>query len=198
MKTACKSFIHFSIYPGVVLLAIVCFSPVMAQSPCSPGLKANRLYNTTSLGLLVGDETGNSFQTIIGYRFRYLFHAGAGTGIDGFNGVRTVPLFAAFSADLSRRKTTPFGFVHAGVAFPWLEKSEYLYGQRPEKNEAGVYLQTGIGQKIRLGGNASLQLSLGYTLAESQVIYQFTGSTKDRYTDNYTFRRLAIQFGFTL
>lgn len=198
MKIFPIGFIHFYIYLIMLMGAIVCFTPLSAQTAIALGLKPHGLYNTTTAGILLGDASGSSFQTVIGYRFRYRFHAGAGAGIDGFTGVRTVPLFAAFSADLSRRKTTPFGFVHAGAAFPWMNESQYPFGRRPEKNTAGPYLQAGVGQKIRLGGNASLQLSLGYTLAKEQVVYAPFNTTKDTYTNRYSFRRLTIQFGFTL
>lgn len=177
---------------------IVCFTPVSAQTPVASGLQPHRFYNTTTGGILLGETSGSAFQTVIGYRFRYLFHVGAGAGIDAFTGVRTVPLFAAFSADLSRRKTTPFCFLYAGAAFPWMMESQYQGGVTPAKNLAGPYLQAGVGQKIRLGGNASLQLSLGYTLAKEQVIYDPNGDMKDRFINHYAFRRLAIQFGFTL
>ncbi len=199
---------HFHIFLKAGLLSIACllqaglFSPLAAQGPGHKkdtlSMSAHRFYNKINAGVLMGDDKGLSIQTVIGYQFLYRFQAGAGAGIDGYT-LRSVPVFAAFSADLSKRETTPFVFTEAGAAFPWLMKKQYAFmGKSPEQNKAGPYLQIGAGQKWRIRNDQSIELSLAYSLEKIGVRYVFAPDNLPEYNYAYTFRRLSLQLGFTL
>lgn len=199
---------HFHIFLRTGLLSVACllqaglFSTLAAQCPGHKNdtlsIRAHRFYNKINAGVLMGDDKGLSIQTVIGYQFLHRFQAGAGVGIDGYT-LRAVPVFAAFSADLSKRKTTPFVFTEAGAAFPWLMKKQYAFmGKSPEQNKTGPYLQVGVGQKWRIRDNQSIELSLAYSLEKIGVRYVFAPDNLPEYNYDYTFRRLALQLGFTL
>ncbi len=203
-----NTFSHFHSYLKAGILSIAClmlaglFSPLAAQCPGHKNdtlsISAHRFYNTINAGVLMGEDKGLSIQTVIGYQFLHRFHAGVGAGIDGYT-LRSVPVFAAFSADLSKRKTTPFVFTEAGAAFPWLMKKQYaFFGKSPEQNKAGTYFQIGIGQKLRIRNNQSIELSLAYSLEKIGVRYLINQGNPPVYNYDYTFRRLALQLGFTL
>src|SRR5690606_38347643 len=80
-------------------------------------VQKNGWYNTTSAGLFFGDDKGYQIESVVGYHFLYRYYAGAGVALDDYS-FRAVPVFTSLSADLLKRKTTPFVYVNTGIVHP--------------------------------------------------------------------------------
>lgn len=168
-------------------------------------VKKSGWYNSTSVGLFFGDDKGYQLETVIGYHFLYRYYAGVGAAIDDY-AYRAVPVFASFKADLLLRKTTPFVYVNTGMAHAWPRSTTLVYGQKADKNEAGWYLDAGIGQKLWIDGSHSIHLSIGYSLERFDFVFKQKDwgnpqpTIESFRTDvyRYRFNRLVLKLGFTL
>lgn len=167
--------------------------------------KKKGFYNTTSAGLFFGDNKGYEIESIIGYHFGYRYYAGGGAAIDDYT-FRAIPVFASFCADLFLKKTTPFLYANTGFANPWPRSGTTIGNAKVDRKRAGLYLDAGVGQKLRVDFNHSLQLSLGYSLEKIKLLTkQINGydpfTQRDLYktdTYEYSFNRLVLKAGFTL
>lgn len=171
-------------------------------------LKPHGWYNATSGGIYYGDDKGYQIQSVAGYRFLYRYYAGIGAALDNYT-IRSLPVFADLRADWFLKRQTPFTYLDLGISNPWASGKElkYQYGQQPDKNIPGWYVNAGVGQRFRSRNhNHSWEISAGYSLETLTLRYiQRLPSPDPGQTDiaqvndyHYTFNRLVIRLGFTL
>lgn len=157
--------------------------------------------------LYLSPERGYHVSPTLLRRFASRFEAGAGTALD-FYTIRTVPVFGHFAADITRRRVaTPFVYADPGLTFPWPRPREYPGWRKPDQKLPGVYLNVGVGQRLRLGpGPESVALSCGYSLETFRLRYKevITGVNPERLpeplweTYRYVFNRLVLKLSMTL
>lgn len=165
-------------------------------------LKVSRegFYNISEAGIQFSGDKGLLLRTIVGYRFAWLWQAGAGIGLDDYT-MRSVPVFADFRYDFSRKDLTPFVYAGAGISIPWPSAEQLPGSHRAEKKIPGLYVHAGLGYKIRLPGSHAIHFAVGYSLANMKTRDPIrdwrTGEPLGTYTtNNYSYNRVTISAGF--
>lgn len=157
--------------------------------------------------LYLTPESGYQISPTLVRRFATRYEAGAGAALD-FYRVRTLPVFGHFAAELApRRVATPFVYADPGLTFPWPRRREYPGWDKPDQKLPGVYLNLGVGQRLRLGqGPQSVALSCGYSLEtfrlrNKEVIMGVNPELTPEpliETYRYVFNRLVLRLNLTL
>lgn len=169
-------------------------------------LAQNGWHLKLSGALYLSPEKGYQISPTLVRRFFSRYEAGTGAALD-FYSLRTLPVFGHFAADLTRRRSTPFAYVDPGLTFPWPRRREYPGWEKPDQKLPGIYLNLGVGQRLRLGqGPESLALSCGYSLETFRLRSKGTvwGVNPDRppepllETYRYVFNRLVLLLSLTL
>jgi hypothetical protein len=153
-----------------LLLVILLLLPVTSFSQ-KEKTKGINLYTITSAGAS-GGESGIKpiFQLSSGVKFnRYVAGAGVAYDLYGFN---SVPVFADWRMNFGNRKTL-FLYANGGYNIPDDRKQEDndLF-KTGDKWKGGLYMDAGIGYRIRIGGLHHISFSAGYS--QKNMIWQKT------------------------
>jgi hypothetical protein len=159
-------------------------------------LKISRhgFYGMMEAGVQFGDTQGAVLRAIAGYRFGWQWQTGIGIGLDDYS-VRSAPVFGDIRYDFSRKDKTLFAYGGAGVSIPWPTRSQSPVWYPPSEKNAGLYLHTGLGYKIRLEHNHSMHISAGYAHAQMSLKYPTGSETYSSY--NYSYNRVTILLGYS-
>ncbi|CAL1518786.1 hypothetical protein [Chitinophaga sp. MM2321] len=199
----------------LLLLYFCAWLPAMSQSHNNADtaksviipdtLSRHGFYNINEVGVTISDDAGVLAKFILGYRFAYKWQVGLGIGLDAYR-LRSAPLFTDLRYDFSTKKTTFFLYGGAGVAIPWLTEKQWSqpYRGKPDRTDAGLYSQAGVGYKFRWDNRNSIHVAVGFshTAMKQQYslsFYEPAGPPKlDYEVYDYKFTRLNISFGLTL
>jgi hypothetical protein len=140
----------------------------------------NSDYNSKSSGV----------EAILDYNTTPYITTGLGVGLDGYDGLSWIPLFAEIKVDLAPGKTQPFIFGRCGYYAP-VQNYDYW-----RDYTGGLMLGAGAGIKTALGEKSSLLFKVGYrylALNYAEMIYPeplpgiYQGTGGDPYPDMYPY-----------
>ncbi len=148
-----------------------------------------------AVGLLAGKSpVAFSAQTVNGLRYRGWF-VGAGFGIDEYV-ISSLPLFLDVKKEFSLKNVTLFLYGDAGTHFITKNKTTILTFTK-EQTEAKLYLDAGLGVKLKTGKKNNVFFSIGNSMktmeeTESSLDTGFPYSNKT----NYKFSRISFRLGY--
>ena len=182
---------------GPVLFCYLLSLPVFSQEQeaLSQFTRSKGYFNYSETGLNMGRNEFGSVanlyvHTVNGYAFTPQLMAGAGTGIDNFNNILVLPVFAQIRGNLDVNPLGGvFGFASAGSAITL--SSEFIAVD--EENICnGIYLYTGGGIRFRLKHLAAF-LGAGYKRHRVTSALEFIdGSTLEEIR---TIQKITLLFG---
>lgn len=158
------------------------------------------IFHAAEMGLQIGDnQNGGSstftIHTVNGYVFSPHLMVGVGVGLDHFNGIRTLPLYANVRGIIIDRKVSPFYF--AGVGGSWAWPANRGTGITYERSEGGLFAHGGLGYQINLARSA-LFLAGGYKIQQTDFAYNFEGWQSETFIEEKRMiRRATVTLGFT-
>jgi hypothetical protein len=150
-----------------------------------------------AVGFLAGKSpVAFSAQTVNGLRYRGWF-VGAGFGIDEYV-ISSLPLFLDVKKAFSVKNAHLFLYGDAGTHFITKNKNRMLAFSK-EQTEAKLYLDAGLGVKIKTGKHNNVFFTIGNSLktveeTESSLDTGFPYSNQTRYKFNRISFRLGYQF----
>jgi hypothetical protein len=156
----------------------------------------------TQLGFLHG-PSGNYAQGnfVSGIRYK-TWTAGLGFGLDYYY-LRSVPLFADLRKYLNKKDYAPFIYLDLGSNYPWIKRNNekiIVPGFYSSTYDAGIYMDAGIGYRLKYGNAQGIVLSLGFSqkkLRDFQVAERWGPWTSDEvYRYEYKLQRLSFKAGF--
>ena len=162
--------------------------------------KTLRIHSINQLGLLNG-QVGSAFQlqTVNGIQYKTWF-AGAGVGLDYYK-IRSIPLFFDARKEFGKTDNAFFVYGDIGINFPWATDKEKIYPAN-DKFPNRMYVDAGIGYKLKLKNRTALLFSAGYSY--KKITEQSYGITPPPYgvppfdsfnEIDYNLERLSIKIG---
>jgi hypothetical protein len=173
-----------------LVTAFLFFATVSAQQ------KHAVVFNSyNSVGFIAGKSpVAFAAQTENGIKFKNWFF-GAGFGIDDYYR-RTLPLFGAVKKEFVIKNNSLFLYGNAGRNFIAANK-EVKNAFSNISTKGGLYLDAGVGYKIKAGKKTAFFISLGNTLKK---ITQTESSTDSGFSYYYQtenkLRRISFKLGF--
>jgi hypothetical protein len=133
-------------------------------------------------------------QTENGIQFKHWF-IGAGFGIDNYYR-QTLPLFGAIKKEFPLKVNSLFLYANAGGNLVAKNK-EIKNTFSNVSTKGGLYLDAGIGYKIKAGKSSGFYFSLGNTLKElKQTEASADGGFTYTYLTENKFSRISFKMGF--
>lgn len=177
--------------------------PLLSFSQGSP-LKSS-FKTIASLGIVAGESTAKPLiQVVSGFAFKKWF-TGIGVGLDFYN-LKSIPLFADVRMNFGS-KGAGFLYADGGYNFSFDNKSNAdSFYKTSDRFLGGLYMDAGIGYRVRLGSLHRLSFSAGYSQKTivNRLGYNYpciTGGScpQDVFKNHYTMGRivtkLSWQFG---
>ena len=123
-------------------------------------------YHTIGLGLTFSEASpGVSLSMVNGYNFNRWFNAGIGLGIDQYDDMNTIPIFAEMKGYLKKGKFIPYYFLRPGYGF-----LSNVDGQNETSKKGGIHWQAGVGYQINFYETA-MSFSLAHVGQNATVSY---------------------------
>jgi hypothetical protein len=158
------------------------------------------LHAIASLGVVAGESTAKPlFQLTSGFYYKKWF-AGIGAGLDYYN-LKSIPVFADYKICFGKKESY-FLYANGGYNFPFGNKTNDQGFIKPiERYYGGLYVDAGLGCRIRLSSHHRLLFSAGYSRKDifRNVEYTFQGTnppTEQKYNYHYMFGRIAAKLGW--
>jgi hypothetical protein len=156
----------------------------------------------SSAGLLAGEtDTKPTFQLSAGIvKKRHFIGAGIGYELYRFN---SLPVFADWRMDLGKNKSV-FLYGNAGYNFATHQKKEDEFLKVSEDFKGGLFMDAGIGYKLRFGSISRLGFSAGYSRKNIQHVKRFASSCfdgncpGDKTELNYSLGRIVAKLSWEL
>ncbi len=154
------------------------------------------------IGLVTGnsaiyESAAYSLSMVNGFRFNPYFGLGLGVGIDGYDRLNVLPVFASARGTLKMSKLSPFYFVNLGYGAAWGRQQDF--GFEYDKVKGGLMFQPGGGYQINFK-NSSLFFSLSYKLQHYDMTYHYfndwAGSSTE-IREKRTMHRASFGVGLT-
>jgi hypothetical protein len=156
----------------------------------------------SSVGLLAGEtDTRPTFQLSGGVmKKRHFFGAGIGYELYRFN---TLPVYADWRMDFGRRRG---GFIYgnAGYSIAGHQKKTEEFFPVSVSYKGGIFMDAGIGFKLRLGSMNRLGFSAGYSRKDFKHIKRFPAPCfdgncpEDKTVLNYNLGRIVAKLNWEL
>jgi hypothetical protein len=166
----------------------------------SVGVNAQKIKGVASLALLKGNSENNA-QALGGISF-HKKNASVAL-LSGFDGYKysSVPVMLSFNNAFGKKLNRPFVFVNGGynaAAVNAKQKTWYWDAVSPVKYKAGYIVESGVGYKLLLPRNRSLNFSLGYSLKTINTQYEFQQwngfkTVRDTRSFEYKLRRIMMK-----
>lgn len=157
--------------------------------------------NQTDVGLLFGEEGARSFsaQSFNGFGMDKLnIHLGFITGIDVYQPITLIPLAPSIKYFLNGEKESgPNISLTAGYAFSGLKKLE-----QNQASDGGTFFNPTFGLRFKTQRKEALNLSLGYKIQKGSLItylndFNANPRFRDRFVEDFTFKRVSITMGIS-
>jgi len=120
-------------------------------------IRDDLVYNNT-----IKSQRSINLNVLNGFNINPYLQLGIGAGIDFWNKLVFVPVYADFRVTILQRNTTPFIFLNGGYSFGFLNSAPDGFG--------GVTAGAGGGVKIEISQNRILVISLGYRLQQTRQV----------------------------
>lgn len=172
---------------------------VTCYSQDSLGLHKNvKYYNTFTTGALYGDDEKAitaSLLTTHGISFNR-WRAGAGVGLEGYDGWKIMPVFASLSFDFYKTENNAlFIKLNAGHAFGW--RLVQVEGTAVTDERGGLMINPMLGYRIH-EKRISLYIEAGYKQQHTRYSFHYRGWGPSRYTIDEELNRFYLLIGFGL
>jgi hypothetical protein len=120
--------------------------------------KTSLLLGCSLYGEMNSDNNYGStgIEAIIDYKTTPYITTGLGIGIDGYDGLKWMPIFAEIKVDLGESKSRPFIYGKCGYIAPMENYNDY------REYNGGLLMGAGLGLKSQIGAHTSLVFKLGY------------------------------------
>lgn len=118
--------------------------------------------NESNNGMSTGAEM--SFTFINGYRFSPHFYAGVGVGCNNTFADFSLPLFLHLRSDFTKKKTSPYAALSAGITIPW-------------SNDMGAFIEGSFGFRTRFNNHGSMWYGLSVGLLRETAGSYYSNST---------------------
>ncbi len=176
------------------------FGNVPADEPATYFTHQRGIFHLANLGLQIGDNSNGAtttftIHTVNGYVFSPHLMVGVGIGLDHYDGIRALPLYASIQGIITDRKVSPFYFANVGGSWAW--PGNRGSGITYERTEGGLFAHGGLGYQINLARSALL-FSGGYKIQQSDFAYNFEGWQSETFIEEKRLlRRATVTIGFT-
>jgi hypothetical protein len=178
-----------------VLFPVVSFSQENSSRP--------RFHTIASVGVAAGESTAKPlFQLVPGFSYDRWF-TGIGIGLDQYN-FTTIPLFADWRVNFGKTRS---GFLYAngGYNFSVNNKSGIdNWFKTTDRFEGGLYMDAGLGYRIRMGPLHRLLFSAGYSQKNITNIVGYTYQcfnppcTEEVYRYHYNLGRIVTKLSWEI
>ena len=183
-----------------ILIIILLLLPMCMTAQTSKSKPGWRIIS--SVGLLAGQsDTKPAFQLSGGLVMkRHFFGAGIGYEAYRFN---TLPVFADWRMDFGRKRAG-FLYGNAGYNFPADPKKTEEFMPVTQSFRGGLFMDAGIGYKLRIGSMNRLGLSAGYSRKDIRHIKKFPVTSfegncpENRTVLNYRLGRIIAKLSWEL
>ena len=140
-----------------------------------------------------GSEMTARIYFVIGHRFTPRLSVGIGIGFTPYNDpLSLVPFFFDFNYRLNEEGISPVLFLRTGYNFS-THKDESLF---LDNHSGGLLLHPGFGLEFPVSASFDLYLNTGYNIDNSS--YEFESWGNRIVTNDLSFRRLSVGFGFKI
>ena len=156
----------------ILIFIYVTAAPFIINAQEKEILKSTNFYSTVSAGYLLG-ESGvfPGAQISSGINFKNL-KLGIGGGYDGYR-FKSFPIFAGISRDFGRTKKI-IVFFNGGYHFPKSEETYEIWSFPQSENwKGGLYVDAGLGFRIKLGEKNNLLVSSSYNYKKIRHIRSY-------------------------
>lgn len=120
----------------------------------------------TRIGTLANQFKAYNLSISRGYLVAPTFYVGLGTGYDGYEGSRFLPLFVDLRSDFFRERVRPLFALRMGHSFGWRD------GQSGS-DWGGFMIRADLGIKLMLSYSQSVHLSIGIKSQQVKIPYFF-------------------------
>lgn len=178
------------------LLFVIITSSVLGQDTTAVNTTPVKYWNTFLFGTLSPDSEKTmtaSITTIHGFTFRK-WRIGVGTGVEGYEGWRTIPFFGSLSFDFGKIKDNKL-YLQLNMGSALGKKLEKIEGVINEDERGALMFNPMVGYRISTN-KLSICLAAGYKL--QQLEYEFDGYWGWQYghhTISEEFNRFMLQMG---
>jgi hypothetical protein len=180
-------------------LLIAVLSPLISfsQGDRSKG----RVVTIASVGLAAGESTAKPLFQLSSGLVHGRWFTGIGAGLDQYN-FNSVPLFADWRMNFGR---TRLGFLYANGGYNFATKNKGLtddWFKTTDRFYGGLYMDAGIGYRIRLSSLHRLLFSAGYSQKNisNKIGYTYPclvpPCTEQVYTYQYNFGRIVTKLSW--
>lgn len=140
--------------------------------------------------------TGVGVHTVNGYHFSPHLGVGLGIGIDRYDPVYVLPVYASVRGALTNWKVSPCYFANAGRSRGWASDPEGLFTDLEARG--GWMLHAGVGYQINFNQSALL-IHVGMKSQQTEVNYrQPWWGVDSEVEEKRTYRRVSLGIGVML
>lgn len=189
------------------LTLVVFLLPFFAVAQLNEKQHTTAFTTITSAGFLAG-ESGVKLvgQLSAGFSFSRYF-AGVGAGYDAYR-FNSLPLFADLRVSFNREKTA-FLYVNPGYNFSLHNKNKTAPFIIEDNVKGGLYMETGIGYRVKLNNKHNLSFSGGYSFKKITEYKKYaypicgvagctTGDWVETYKYPYKFGRIIFKMSWEM
>jgi len=124
--------------------------------------------------LFGGADQSGGITTSVAYKFPFRLSAGAGTGVEWFNGAM-LPVFASVNYKILPGTLSPYLYGQLGYAFSIDNNQnnyDYYYGQN-QNNLGGFLAGIGAGLSKDISANTAITFSIGYRYQQTKITSEY-------------------------
>jgi len=170
---------------SILLILLILPSTLKAQQQQKQKYQTAKFVYMSSLGCSIGvgdikfeDRTiSNNIFTVsvsqlLAYQFNNYIFTGVTAGLDIWNRTAFIPITATIGISLLDKNVTPFIYLNGGYSFKWYVNSQPENATKVIKGGSpGIYLESGLGVKLRMNPKLSLIFMLEYKAQQSTIQY---------------------------